>query len=440
MGRHRKGLRYRLEGKQYVVRYLNPLTGLARRLVVGRDSTSADTALGWLNRIFADASAWQSKPDDVPEEFWLLWTDGKSARVQRPFENDAVQEALIQQMQETIDARDLRIKELEKEIVFWKGKRTRSGPVAKLADAAADWLAKYKCKDKQHARNVRCEVNRFVKLSGGNSVDVDYFSHHESRVTEYLNGLDVSPGRRNQIRDIVLRFLEDSGASFDRTKIARSSKKAVRISRGPIRWLEREQAEAVAWMMPEYWDDLWRTQVALGLRPSELITLCRANFSGDLSTVTLEELDEHTLKTGTRTLQVPLPIRDIVKRRSQLNDILFPQLNYRRTKFEGKPWHDEAWFYKKYRRTLRNAVADVNWMIDEFLRDENGALLEAGDELKIRILVDARTGRRTSGSLLLRAGASLEAVAAFLGDDIRTVKEHYAALLSEELDPKAAAV
>jgi len=206
----------------------------------------------------------------------------------------------------------------------------------------------------------------------------------------------------------------------------------VRASRGPIRWLEREQAEALGETLDGYWSDVWRVQVGLGLRPTELITLKRSDFNGNYSECTLQELDGHTLKTGSRKLQVSERVREILKRRLNGNDLVFPQINNRKKKHAGKAWHSEHWFCRKYVRVLRAAVATMNETI--------AACLQPDDPLTIRIDVDARTGRRTSGSLLLRADWSIEAVAAFLGDDARTVKEHYAALLSEELNPEAAAV
>jgi hypothetical protein len=54
--------------------------------------------------------------------------------------------------------------------------------------------------------------------------------------------------------------------------------------------------------------------------------------------------------------------------------------------------------------------------------------------------VDCRTGRRTCGSLLLRAKKSIEQVASILGDRAETVREHYAKILSREVDPSAAAL
>jgi len=450
MGRARSRLKWRHEGKQYVIRYLDPLKQAPRRLVVGMDSTQADRAVNYLNRIFGDASAWYEKPADVPDDIWTLWTGGRFETVRLSKPRDSIKHSHYVTMVKALEDKERRIRELEEEIVFWKGKRTRNGPAPRLGEAFEQFMADYKGKDDEHTRNMRCHLQRFVERFGAEK-NVDDFSGAEKQIDTWLQGLvnengprdekgklinpePISPGYRNQFRDRVLMFLEHAGVVINRKEVKRASRGAVRASRGPIRWLEREQVEAVADALDDYWSDVWRVQVGLGLRPTELITLQRSNFNSDYSECTLAQLGDHTLKTGSRSLQVSEITRTVLKRRIAVSGskVVFPQVNYRNKKNHGKPWHDEHWFCRKYVRMLRAAVAAVN--------EQTEATLGADDPLVIHVDVDARTGRRTSGSLLLRADWTLEAVAAFLGDDLRTVKEHYAALLSNELNPKAAAV
>jgi integrase len=156
---------------------------------------------------------------------------------------------------------------------------------------------------------------------------------------------------------------------------------------------------------------VFRIQVGLGLRPGELPTLKRADFADDQSTVTLSPLLHLTLKTGSRTIQVPEVLRPMIRSRLRKKGILFSQP-------DGNPWESRDAFNAAYRTELRAAAKSV------------------GIEMKI----DSYIGRRTCGSILLRKGYSVESVAAILGISPSIVREHYAAILSHEVDPSPAAI
>lgn len=441
MARQRQQLSKQWGGEQFFVRFRHPLFAQKIvRIVLGADSVRAEARLNWLNLIFMSPANWEHPPETVPPDVVSLWfmSDQKQP-VKRADMGSAELQAEVEFWRS--EARRLQdvVHEKDRQIAHLLGGKVRQGPSPLLEDAAKIWIGKYKNRDNEHMRNVRCEITRFVNHVGGKT-EADAFFGKEKRIADYLAQLCISPGRRNQIRSMLLRFLEDSGVVLDRTKVLAANRKAVRAARGPIRWLEREQAEALAELLPEYWSDVWRVQVGLGLRPTEVITLTRAAFSGDYASVTLQPLKHLTLKTGSRQLQVPGIVREIVKRRFQDGDILFPQVNYRKKRYAGGPWHSENWFCRIYLENLRRAVDALNEAVGHAFTAEDGRLQDEGQMLAVRIAIDARLGRRTSGSLLLRSGQSIEGVAAFLGDDVRTVKEHYAALLSHELDPAAAAV
>jgi site-specific recombinase XerD len=182
----------------------------------------------------------------------------------------------------------------------------------------------------------------------------------------------------------------------------------IRRDRGGIRWLEGKSANELHNHLPKPWSQVFQIQCQIGLRPSEVPTLKRTDFAPDLHTLTLSPVPrtDLTLKTGPRTIGIHrypeiLPVfRDLLD--STREDLIFND--------RGKPWNLDQ-FMKQYRRALRAAASAAG----------------------IRTKVDARIGRRTCASILLRTGKSVEQVAALLGDDPKTIREHYAAILPHEV-------
>jgi len=134
--------------------------------------------------------------------------------------------------------------------------------------------------------------------------------------------------------------------------------------------------------------------------------------------VTLSPLGSLTLKQGPRTIIVPSTVRTIVGRRLKAGDVIFPDPSTKAA------WKDPKKYNRSFRTALRAAVPAVNFV------------LKVKEQITDADALDCRTGRRTCGSLLLRAGSSIEEVAAILGDNPQTVREHYAAILSSEVDPR----
>jgi integrase len=460
------------EGSSFVVRFGHPfLRSLANperpkivRINLGVERSAALDKLAQLNQIFIDPRLWHALPAGTPEWLRKAWGDDGGSR---PL--SAPEVAGVESMQATVDmllgelaaeraarardraAFDEALAVRDRELEEWRGRAYASGPDVTLDTARADWLARYQGRDKHHTDAVRWDLERFCKKFGGDT-SLKEMCGCERDIDAWLRGLTVEKdqvvrpigaGRRQQIRRVVLRFLQDSGLRVDVKAVGSVGTHEVRRDRGEIRWLERAQAVALAdafdspafleldrhgkplpadvlktpdqlaprVMWARYWSDAFRVQVALGLRPSELPTLQAGNFSSDFSELTLATLGALSLKNGSRHLRVPRQAREIIERRAGENAIVFANKR-------GKAWATAEAFCKKFHRALQVAAQLAG----------------------IATAVDCRTGRRTCASLLLRAGKTVEDVAAILGDDPDTIREHYARILSHEVDPSAAAL
>lgn len=414
----RKPLQMRQDsnGQMWAAYFRHPLRGKPVRIPLGLAQSAAQTALDWLNKIFLDKAAWRERPASVPLEMWKLWT-GDDRAVAPPDESESVD--LAHRLQGQADFWKTEYYKLfekyvaqTKELEHWKGRKVRTGPCPSLQSALASWIKAYKGRDSDWTKIVTNDLKRFV-AEFKPVLEVDELAGRERDIDAWLRSLSIGAGRRQQMRRIIIRFLDDSGVALDKDAIAKVGKDDVRKDRGAIRWLERKQADAMAKSLPSPWCDYFRVQVALGVRPDELTTMHRSNFHGDdFKVLTLSPIAHLTLKRGSRTIKVPEAIRDILKRRFAETKILFPD------PATGELWADPKSFNRFYRK----------------------ALDKAGKAAGIAFKCDCRIPRRTCASLLLRSGTSVEEVAALLGDDPKTIREHYAAILSHEVDSSAAAL
>ncbi len=337
---------------------------------------------------------------------------------------------------------------LKRQVELLSGQPAREGPVPTLREAYDAFKLQYAGRDAEHTKNVMRDLRRFMKKFG-ETRDVDSFHGKEAELDTWLrdlkivdlnkegkprrrHGQAVSAGRKHTIRIYILKLLAQAGVTLKRERVAPIKRKEIRKGRGPIRWLERDQAVSVADKLTQPWASMFRVQVGTGLRPSELITLKRSDFSPDFSELFLSPFDIHTLKTGTRHIQVPAEVRKIVKK--QVENPVTPERKGRYRAYPpalekpvelvfpnpntGERWPSDRWFFKNFSKHVKAAA------------------LAAGIKMK----VGARTGRTTCGSLLIRAGKSVAEVAAILGDDPDTVREHYARILSGEVNPSAAVI
>ncbi len=444
MGRQRKALKMIQEarGKAWVAYFRHPVKNRTVRFPLGDSPGVAKTALDWLNTVFMIEANWTKAPAGLPKDIADAWgfDDGsietlpggklRQRKKEIPVDRDELAAAKMDAEFYRVEYEKLLLefKALRKEAEHWRGRKLRTGPSPTLKKAFDTFMGNYKGRDADHTKNVRYDLERFMLhfdpagdgREAGESIEVDELSGREKDIDSWLRGLVTSKnlplgaGRRDQIRKIVLKFLEDSDVAIDRKAITRAGKKEVRADRGAIRWLERSLADAVANALEAPWNDYFRIQVAMGFRPDELLTLKRADFSGEnFEMVALSPLDHLTLKQGSRRIRVPEALREILMRRFEENALyLFPDPK------TGKPWGDPKKYNLQY----------------------NAALKKAGAAAGVPFTMDCRIGRRTCASLLLREGVGVERVASMLGDDPKTVREHYAAILPHEVDSTPAAL
>ncbi|GMV81386.1 MAG: hypothetical protein AMXMBFR7_25700 [Planctomycetota bacterium] len=423
-----------LEGAQYVVRFKHPLTKRTVRAVLGErdEGAAAGRNLEWLNRIFMDPALWSAVPDDAGEVVRDAWgqpgaaVSGKGA-VRAPGQRRAGNPAREARLLAELEALKLenaqlraKVQDLTKIAEHWKGAKVRSGPSPTLQDAFREWKEHFRSGSPAHRKNVCNDLALFVKAFRPLAL-VDDLVGREREIHAWLHDLKVSAGRRQQLRGYILRFLDDSHVKLDRGLLPSAKIIELRAARGGIRWLTKTQAAAVAQHLPEYFADCFRVQVGLGLRPHELLTLRRENFSNDFGRLTLAAFEHLGLKTGPRrsALNVPASVRKVLRRRMQETDFAFPSLE--RQHADGvKPWKNPLNFDRRFNEALREAFAAAG--------------------LKLGFTPDCRIGRRTCGSLLLRAGLSVEQVASYLGNSPNMVREHYAAILPHEVDGTPAAL
>jgi integrase len=434
----RKPLTLELEGNFYVVRFRHPTSQKVVRWKMGKyplETEAAESRFRALNRVFLNEAEWLEP--NLPHDLKEMWKGakagvrfvGKEKQLQvdgQPVESTVINTgklyAIIENLTTDLAAARAEASKFRRLYEGSIGRKSREGASPTLQQALDNWTANYVGRDPDHTRIVTNDLKRFVAHFKPDT-EIDSLDGKERDVDTWLRGLKIqdgirkgqslSAGRRFQIRTHVLAFMRDSGTPLKAEAIHRPSKDDVRADRGEIRWLEKGQAQKLAAELPAPWCDYFRVQVGTGLRPDELITLKRSDFTKDFSRLTLSEYGALTLKQGPRTIMVPVPVREIIKRRLDGdNNTVFPDTT------TDAPWVNPKTYNRFYLKALRKAASDAG----------------------IKVKVDCRTGRRTCGSLLLRAKQSIEQVAAILGDRVETVREHYAKILSKEVDPSAAAL
>jgi len=239
--------------------------------------------------------------------------------------------------------------------------RDKSAQYVQLGKAKETWLSKFQGRDADYKKSMQWDIERFIEQFGEKTT-VAEMAGREVEVDDWLRSLTkkvkkpkaqkkgtktdakdskaeekfeyeerpLGGGRRRELRRVILRFLTDSGLDPDRKGIHRPGVKDVRNDRSPIRWLTKDQATSVKENLKQPWQDYFRVQLGLGLRPDELITLKRSDFDQKFETVTLSPLEHLTLKEGSRSIRVPGVVREIVKRRLASAQIVFPMVDSKR--------------------------------------------------------------------------------------------------------------
>jgi integrase len=433
MGRIRKAItldRISQSGDRYFCYLKHPVRKTVVNFSLGF-SNEVTTNLEKLNKLYLNEEYWFSPPTDIPQrirEQWLgpdgvLKLRGDSVRQgKQVVQPTSVEMAAVLAENEALKHDNERlhriIEQQGRELEALRGKKYRKGIAPTLKDACDTWLKKWRLEKRdrnpEYVKTVTWDLQRFVEAFGA-SKTIDKLDGAEQEINEWLHGLKkpverdedgnvtksipISPSRLMQLRVYVVKFLTESGVDLKRKNIARPSKKELKASRGGIRWLTREQAESLLKVLPAPFADALRIQVAIGLRPNELLTLHASQFENDYAILHLQPLDALRLKTGPRTIPIPEDLRPVLRWRAQQNDVLFPDPK------------------------TKKAFADPKL----FTRQFKAALVEAAVKAKprIRIELDSRVGRRTCASLLIQANVSAEKVAALLGNSAAMILDHY---------------
>ncbi len=392
-----------------------------------------------LNRIYLDETQWHNPPQDkTPSRIYEQWMGpdavlklhgGQPKRGNSPLSATPAElvtlQAELDLAQRKIESLLQKIEAQGRELESLRGKKYRKGTYPTLREAAAAFLAAYTGRDADHKKNIEWDFERFILKFGGQT-KIDALEGRENEINSWLrslvnhHGQPIGPSRRMQIRVYVLKLLKDYGAVIDKTKIDRPKKKEIKKSRGVIRYLTSEQAQKVVVKLPAYFADAFRIQVRIGLRPDELLTIHKRNFTDDFSDLTLEPLEHLTLKTGIRTIPIPSDLRPVLKMRAQAGDVLFSEpkghdrknpraraLVTRKRPYPpaegGKPWRDPKMFNRRFKKALACAAKAAG----------------------INQAMDCRIGRRTCASLLLQANVSAEKISALLGNSPEQILDAY---------------
>jgi len=376
--------------------------------------------LAALNTIFLDPDLWLNPPssNEYIRTEWLRHcgnSRGKEVDLAAVVSEDAGRqlESLTQQLAEA--HAQIRIK--DKQIQELLGRKHRTGPWPTLKKALEDWTVSYTGRDSGHTRNVAWILGAFVEDQGEEKT-LDMIEGRESEIEAWLRKKDLTAGVRQQYRRYILRFLKDSGIVVDAEKISNPKRHEIRRDRGSIDWLDDAAAAAVGEALTGYWRDFWTVQLFTGLRPTEQLTLQRSNFRGNM--LTLAPLKHLTLKVGPRSIRVEEEAMAIVRRRLEAGgDLVFPEILFGASEAdpaaERKPWRTDDLFSKRYRGVLDDVkVAGVGFT------------------------PDGRTARRTFASIQIRRGMGVEPLAKYMGTSPDILREHYAAILPQEvaLKPK----
>ena len=398
----RKPIKKVCRGQSFVCQFKHPISGKKQYLNLG-EGADADENLRALNAIFLNQENWRDIPDDTPEYIRKLWRGFTEVEPSHAVEGVAKAEADFWRRQYEEEVRAGMVKDAE--LAELRGRRY-SGPTISLREAEKAFMGNFSAGhlDDAYRDDVRFIIAAFV-ASFNPDAPISDLSGQESEMRAWIERRKCEVGRMQQMRGYIIRFLEESGLS-----ISRRAFRSWRSSQArPIVWLTDEQVAQLAECLPQYARDLFTVQVETGLRPTELATVEAKNIHGKM--LVLAPLTEKlTLKMGSRTIPLSEKALEVLSRRTKGRRIAFPN---------GKaPWATQKYFCARY----------LKWL------NAGKKAAEAKPGAKPLPPIDCRTGRRTAASLWLRRGLRIEQVAALLGDDVRTVRRHYARLLPQEVE------
>ena len=423
MANIRRAVKGRIEGLKHIARFRHPVLGRVVRFDLGADAQWREN-LRALNTVFLNEACWFDPPATVPDCIRRQWdprdrvtvngqTVRKGAKI-LPADKKLVARLTIERdaLKRRVEELLVRLASRDREIEHWRGKKLAPGPVLTVQEAKDAFMKSYNG-DPDHVKQLGLTLQKAT----------DHFKPQQpvSKLTEleinsWLKGLKavgkdgaarpIGGARRNFVRTYLLKMLADGGAVLNRKLIETASAKSIKRQRGAIKWLSHEQAESVAAQLSSPWREMWQVQCAVGLRPSELLTLQKSNFASDLSQLTLSPMGALSLKTGSRTIPIPSSIRPLLELRLKGREIVFSDPN------TGKAWSDPKNHAKRYVAALDKAAVAA------------GVVVKMG----------ANIGRKTCASLLLQSNVSAEKISALLGNSPSEVLASYGNPDIEKLD------
>ena len=444
----RKAIKATVEGRKHVARFRHPLrkdqngnSGKLIRIDLGSDATWREN-LAQLNRIFLNESLWRDPPADTSKlvrEIWLGVDDvlsidppgviRKGAKTIETTQEDVIilhaenerLQIIVAELNEKILEKDRIIKALEVK----KGAKIA---FPTLQEARDSFMASYTKKDSEHTLNVGWDLDRFVKKFGA-SRKIDDFQGRENEINAWLHSLKnkdgkpISDSRLSSIAIYVLKLLKINGVELDKSKIDKPTKTEIQNEQelGNIVALTVNEAKRLIEALPPMFADAFRIQCRVGLRPDELLTLCRKNFENEFSVLKLSRLEHLTIKNKKgRIIPIPADLRPIIKARADGCDVLFPE------PASKEPGPSRARDTGKLKRARLPADGRSPWRNPKaFDRQYKKALVKAAIATQISKPMDCRIGRRTCSSLLGNAGVSADRIAKLLGNSSQMINEHY---------------
>ncbi len=448
MGRIRNPItlnRLKKKGDRYFVYLKHPVRKRTVCFAMGK-AGEVTQSVEALNRIYMDDGLWLNPPQDTtPSRIYSQWLgpdgilklhgtglveSGQKALEITP-EKVVVQQSVIETLKRQLETFKNRCEQQGRELEALRGEQYQPIKCRTLSDARDLVLESIGATDPDHVKHVRLDLARFIAKFEPDT-RVDAFTGNETKINKWLHslkkrdGMSLGPSARQYIRIYVLKLLKMGGARIDASKIDRISKKELKSKRQKIRWLTNEQALAVLEKLRQPYADAFRIQVRIGLRPFELLTLHRHNFTEDFSELRLEPLSETlTLKTGPRKNPIPIPpdLRPIFEARALECPVLFPEPKGRVAKRLTPKEQPTA---AVPRRRCGPAPGNHPWRDPAaFSRRFNSALAYAAESANVKMPMDARVGRRTCASLLLQNGVPVATIAELLGNSPEQVLAAY---------------
>lgn len=351
-------------------------------------------------------------------------------------ELEDLRRAYERQAAELKDVRDEKAA-LEVKLRRFNRRAANAADVGTLAEEAEKYLNDYYTRKVSRKRHgiMRSTIHRFIEDMGKNRKADDV---SEAEVTKYVQGYHAADGkaiteeRRHAIRLAVCTFMETvTDGVFARQRVKRVSTHSVERERRTPVYLEPAEAAALLEKMKElhgqYWHDFAAIQLHMGWRPTEVALLQKVNVTKthiELMPVQEERHGTWHAKTGRRVVQIHADVEAVVKRRMKQSkgELLFPFPQKKTTK--GK--------LRKRQTTAKGLLAE-GWDHDVLSKEYVAKLRAAAKAARLKKKVDSRTLRRTFGSLAIRSGVTIEALAAVMGNRPQIVRRHYARLLPDEV-------